>query len=193
MTTPREKDMQRRMFEAVAATLEGLGFSEIRDTIQWPADALSAEVSALRVIAAKQAYFDLIQELYDRGRGEAIPAATRLAVASAALNESGDAVTEQIEQFEDALQRMNVGLESWVSADVTAGGVHYTSLGYTKLNGRWCVAASSHGHHEALIEATIEVQLVMVPLLEALVDALIIACETMTKKIRAAKAALESK
>ncbi len=73
-----------------------------------------------------------------------------LSETAATLNRESDTINSIIEHFEDALRKLNIGLEVWLDSDVLTADRHTLSspvgdtielveyqLGYAKLRGQW--------------------------------------------------------
>jgi hypothetical protein len=66
-----------------------------------------------------------------------IPASKNLIAKAAELNEATKRLAKIIEDIEEGLQKLNLGISVWVSLSTSEDGEASESLGYGKLNGQW--------------------------------------------------------
>ncbi|HEY1648095.1 MAG TPA: hypothetical protein VGF96_08945 [Terracidiphilus sp.] len=66
-----------------------------------------------------------------------IPASKTLIAKAAELNAVTKSLAKTIEDIEEGLQRLNLGVSAWVPLSSSENGDSTQSLGYAKLQGRW--------------------------------------------------------
>jgi hypothetical protein len=79
----------------------------------------------------------------------------RLTSIANTLNKATDELTKIVGVLDDALQRLNVGIPVWVqvvkwSSEDDQGPYECENVGYSKINGDWCIGINrSTGHEES--------------------------------------------
>jgi hypothetical protein len=127
---------------------------------------------------------------------------TRLEELSTQLNASSDALTESIKRVEAKLASLRLGVSVWLKEPIDTTSYQdervNTFLGYTKVNGKWCLALIDDLHDKigdpeeyhpaALQQACREYRIKALQLIPELIKALEAAAEAELKTVQAVMA-----
>jgi hypothetical protein len=127
---------------------------------------------------------------------------TRLEELSTQLNASSDALTESIKRVEAKLASLRLGVSVWLKEPIDTSSLDddrvNTFLGYTKVNGHWCLAiiddlhdklgVPEEDHPVALQQACREYRIKALQLIPELIKALEAAAEAELKTVQSAMA-----
>jgi hypothetical protein len=127
----------------------------------------------------------------------------RLEELSTQLNASSDALTETIKRVEAKLASLRLGVSVWLKEPIDTSSLDEdcikTFLGYTKVNGHWCLAVMDDLHSKfgdpedndpplALQQACREYRIKALQLIPELIKALEASAEAELKTVQSAMA-----
>lgn len=100
--------------------------------------------------------------------------------AAHALNSKRDLLTQQINTLDEQLKKLNCGVVCWVIDDSAGNGV---GVGHAKVNKKWGLALTDGTTEWTYNEAPTPLRIWGASHLQALLDKLVVAIETLTHEL----------